>query len=95
MLVNHADPQGIGVVRVLDFDLNTVLLDDAFFRLVQAEQNAHQRAFPGAVFTQQRVNLALAQLQGDVVVGDDAGEPLGDVQHFNGIGTIQSDLLLT
>ena len=50
---------------------------------------------PGAVFTQQRVNLALAQLQGDVVVGDNAGKPLGNVEHFNGVWTIQSDLLLT
>ena len=85
VLVHHADAQGVGVVGVADLDLLAVLLDDALLRLIQAEEHAHQRGFARAVFTQQRVDLALAQLQCDVVVGDDAGETLGNVQHFNGI----------
>ena len=53
------------------------------FRLVQTEQNAHQRGFTGAVFAQQGVHFAAAQLEGDIVVGLDAGEFLGDVQHLD------------
>ena len=85
VLVHHADAQGVGVVGILDGHHLTVLFDDALLRLVQAEQNTHQRGFARAVFAQQGVDLALFQLQGDVVVGDNTGEPFGDVQHFNGI----------
>ena len=31
------------------------------------------------------MDLALAQLQGDIIIGFDAGELLGDVQHFDDI----------
>ena len=57
----------------------------ARFRLVQAEQHAHQRGFARAVFAQQCMDLSSAQLQRDVVVGDDAGELLGDVKHLDDI----------
>jgi len=85
MLVHHADVQGVRVVRVADADDFAVLLDDAAVRLVKAEEHAHERRFASAVFTEQGVNLALAQLQRDVVVRLDAGEYLGDIQHFNDI----------
>ena len=85
VLVHHADTQGVGVVGILDGHHLAVLLDDALLRLVQAEQHAHQRGLARAVFTQQGVDLALLQLKGDVVVGDNTGEPFRDVQHFNGI----------
>ena len=84
-MVHHADTQGVGVVGILDGHHLAVLLDDALLRLVQAEQHAHQRGLARAVFTQQGVDLALLQLKGDVVVGDNTGEPFRDVQHFNGI----------
>ena len=70
---------------VADGDLLAVLEDLTGFRLVQAEQHAHQRTFASAVFAQQGMYLALAQLQGDVVVGLDAGKLLGDVKHFDHI----------
>ena len=68
MLVNHADAQSIGIVGVVDFDLHAVLFDHALFGLIKAEQNAHQRGFSGAVFTQQGVYLALFQLERNIVV---------------------------
>ena len=89
MLVHHADAEVVGVVRVLDLDLLAVLFDDALLRLVQAEQNTHQGGFSGAVFAEQGVDFALSELQRDIVVCDDAGEALGDVQHLNRIGTLQ------
>ena len=83
MLVHHADAKRVGVVRVLDLDLFAIFLDNAFFRLIQTEQYAHQGRFTGAVFAQQRMDLAFAQLQRDIVVGLDTGELLGDVQHLD------------
>ena len=85
VLVHHADAQRRGVVGVVDLHRLAVFPDLARFRLVQAEQDAHQRGFAGAVFPQQGVDLPLPQLKGDVVVGLDAGELLGDVKHFDHI----------
>ena len=83
MLVHHADAKRVGVVRVLDLDLFAIFLDNAFFRLIQTEQYAHQGRFTGTVFAQQRMDLAFAQLQRDIVVGLDTGELLCDVQHLD------------
>ena len=89
MLVHHADAQCIGIVGVLDRDHLAVLADLALFRLIEAEENRHQRGLAGAVFAQQGMNLTLAQLQGNVVIGDDTWELFGDVQHFNCIRSFQ------
>ena len=83
--MDHADSQRRCIIGAVDLDLLSVLLDDARFRLVQAEQHAHQRGFARAVFAQQCMDLSSAQLQRDVVVGDDAGELLGDVKHLDDI----------
>ena len=87
MLVHHADSQGVGVVRIVDFDFFSVLFDGAFLRLVQAEEHTHQRGFPGTVFAQQRVDFSMAQLQGDIIIGDDARKTFGDMQHLDCIFT--------
>ena len=83
VLVHHADVQRGGVVGVVDLNLLAILLDDALLRLIEAEQDAHQSGLAGAVLAEQSMDFALAQLQCDVVVGLDAGELLGDVEHFN------------
>ena len=89
VLMHHADAKGIGVVGVFDLHFLAVLFDDALFRLIQTEQDAHQRGFASAVFPQQGVDLAALQLQGDVVVGDDAWEPFRDVKHLDCVWTVQ------
>ena len=95
VLVNHADAQSIGIVGVVDFDLHAVLFDYALLSLIKAEQNAHQRGFTGAVFTQQGVYLALFQLERNIVVCDDTGEALRNVYHFDCVRYIlQSNYLL-
>ena len=53
--------------RAVDADL-------ALVRPVQAGEDVHQRALAGAVLAEQGVDLAGAQLEVDVVVGDDARE---------------------
>ena len=85
MLVHHADVQRGGVIGVIDFDRLSVLADFTLFRLIQTKQHAHQRGFSRAVFSQQRVDLAPPQLQGDIVVGFDPREYLGNMQHFDHI----------
>src|SRR5699024_2749340 len=44
---------------------------------------AHQGGLAGAVLAQQRVDLAAAQLERNVIIGLDTGELFGDVQHLN------------
>ena len=83
VLVHHADVQGRGIVGVVDFHNLAVLFDNAGFRLVQAKQDAHQRGFTGTVFAQKRMDFPPAQLEGNIVIGLDAREFLGDVQHLD------------
>ena len=83
MLVDHADVQCVGVVGIADLHTFPVHVDFAPLWLVQTEQHAHQGGFPRAVFPQQGVDLAPPELERDVVVGHDAWEDLGDVQHFH------------
>ena len=85
VLVDHADTQCRGIVGIVDLHRLAVLAYLARLGLVQAEQHAHQRGFAGAVFAQQRVDLSLFQLEGDIVVGLDAGELLGNVKHLDHI----------
>ena len=90
MLVYHTDAQRGGLVGVGDLYFLAVLFNDALFGLVHTEQYAHQRGFAGTVFAQQGMDLALAQLQGDIVICLDARKFLGDVQHFDDIILCQS-----
>ena len=85
VLVDHADAERVGIVRVLDGHDLAVLLDGALLGLVQTEEHAHERGFACAVFAQQGMDLALFELKRNVVVGDNTGESFGDVEHLNGI----------
>ena len=85
MLVDHADAERVGIVRVLDGHDLSILFDDALLGLVQTEEHAHERGFACAVFAQQGMDLALFELKRNVVVGDNTGESFGDVEHLNGI----------
>ena len=49
---------------------------------LQAEQHAHQRALAGAVLAEEGVHLPGVDVEVDVVVGDDAGEPRRDAAHL-------------
>ena len=83
MLMDHADAQGRGVIGVIDLDDLAVFLDHTCFRLIQAEQNAHQRGFSRTVFAQQRMDLATAQLKRNVVICNDTRKFLGNIQHLD------------
>ena len=90
VLVHHADAQCVGIVGVADGNLLAVFQDLALFRLIQAEQHAHQCTFARAILAQKGVYLALAQLQGDIIVCLDTGEFLGNVEHLDHIILCQS-----
>ena len=90
MLMYHADAECIRVVRVADIDNLAVFQYFALFRLVKTEKNAHKSRFSRSVFAEQGMNLALFQLQGNVVVGNDSGKPFGDVKHLDCIWLIQA-----
>ena len=65
--------------------LLAVQIDLARIGVIYPREHLHKRGFPGAVFTQQRVDFPVPELQRNIVVGDNAREPFGDIQHLNGI----------
>ena len=95
MLVDHADAERIGIVRAVDLNFFPILPDGTLFCLIQTKQDAHEGRFAGAVFPQQRMDLSMPQLQGDIIVGDDTRKTLGNMQHFNSIFAVMTVFQLT
>jgi hypothetical protein len=83
--MNHAYAKGIGVIGIVDFDNPAVFPDFSLFRLVQAEQHTHQCGLSGTVFSKQGMDLTLSQSEGNVIIGDNAGEFFCNMKHFNNI----------
>ena len=82
VLVHHADAAVDRGPRGAELDGTALDHDLALVRPVQAVEDVHQGRFACAVLSEQRVHLALAQVDADVVVGHDAGEALRDVPHL-------------
>ena len=78
VLVDHPEPGRDRVARRAEFDGRPVEEDLAGVRPVEPRQDVHQRALAGPVLAQQGVDLARAQVEINLVVGDDAGERLDD-----------------
>ena len=78
VLVHHADPALDRVLRRAEGDALAVEEDLALVGLREPVEDVHQRRLAGAVLAEQRVHLAAAEVEIDVVVGDGAGEDLGD-----------------
>jgi hypothetical protein len=79
MLVYHADTLGDGVAGSFDLHLFSIQEDLPFVRRIQAVQDVHQGALASPVLAQQGMDLPFLQLEINVVVGEDAGEPFGDI----------------
>src|SRR5262249_27418724 len=56
--------------------------DLAAVRTIEPVQDVHERGFARAVLPEQRVHLTAADVEGNVVVGHDAGELLADPPHL-------------
>ena len=82
--MHHADAVPDGVARPLHRHRRALDQNLAPVGADQAIQNVHQGALAGAVLADQGVDLALADLEVDVVVGDHAGKDLGDAPEFDG-----------
>ena len=82
MLVHHADAQVDGISRLCHMDFVAVHQNLAAVRMVQAINHVHQRGLACTIFAQQGVNLALLQIETHLVVGQHAGEALGDILDF-------------
>ena len=81
LLVNDDDARLLGLAGVVEFHLAPLVGDGAGILGVDAGQHLHQRGFARAVFTHQRVHLALAHLQIDVIQRVHAGERFVDALH--------------
>ncbi len=78
MLVHHADSVPDGVLRRVERDGLASDEDLAFVGPVEPVEDVHQRRLAGPVLPQQRVHLPAAEVEIDVVVGDDARKALRD-----------------
>ena len=79
MLVYHAHTQGDGV---LGAEMGNLFAADVYLPvggLVDAVEYVHQRGLAGSVFPYQGEYLPPADVKGDVVIGQNAGELHADV----------------
>ncbi len=79
VLEHRADAELEAGARRGDPDRLAVDQDLAFVRLLHAGEDADQRRLAGAVLAQQHMDLARLEVERDAVIGDHAGEALGDV----------------
>ncbi len=84
MLKDGADPQIQALARRADAHGPAAHADLAGIRLLHAREHADQGGFAGAVLAEQDMNFAGKEIERDVVVGDDAGEALGNAAQGDG-----------
>ena len=84
VLVHHADAGVEGIPRRMEVHLLAVELDLALVRAVEPGEDVRERRLPRAVLAEQGVHLADPCLEVDVLVRDDAREPLRDPAHPHG-----------
>ena len=85
MLMHHADTVCIRILGAADLDRLAAHDDLALVRIVDAGDHVHQRRFAAAVLSEQGEDLAAADIQRYVSIGDNAAECLGDVMQFKGV----------
>ena len=81
LLVNDHDARLLGLAGIVEFHLPALVGDDARILGIDAGEHLHQRGLARAVFTHQRVHLALAHLQIHVVQRMHAGKRFVDALH--------------
>ena len=84
VLVDHVDAARDRVRGTRDGDFLAVEQDRPLVRPGQPVEDVHERRLAGAVLAEQGVDLAGADLQIDLVVGDHARIALGDAPHLEG-----------
>ncbi len=84
VLVHHAHAGSDCIARRVEINALTMNPDCAFAGLVEPGENIHKRGFARAVLAQQRMNFAALDGEIHLVVGNDAGEALGNTAHLDG-----------
>ena len=88
MLMDHADAVVEGVLGGADDNFLVVNEDLTIVREIYPGEHIHQGSFAAAVLTQKRQDLTAVNIQPDLVVGDDASEPFGDIAHLDSCHTV-------
>ena len=83
MLVDHANAVGKGVFRRGDGHGLAVDVDLTLVGEVDTGEHIHQRRLAAAVFTEQRQDLALVQLQVDGMICHNLTKPLRNILHLD------------
>ncbi len=83
MLVDHPDAQPHRVERGVDRDLLPADRDRPRIGVVDAREHVHQGGFARAVLPEQGEDLAVPDVQVDLVVCDNASKPFGDLPAFD------------
>src|SRR5262245_30193133 len=83
MLVHHADPERVRVVRRSDLALAPPDHDLSGIRRMVADQALHERALPSAVLAEQRVERSGHHVERDVVERGHGAEPLRHAEHLD------------
>ena len=81
MLVHHADAELDRLAGRIDADLLPIEENLALGRLVEADENVHERRFARAVFSKEGVYLTFCDREIDVLIGIEIAEPFADVLH--------------
>ena len=84
MLEHRADAERQALARRTDAYGAAAQANLAAIGLVNAGEQADQRRLAGAVLAEQHMDLTGMEIEGDIVVGDNAGERLGDAAQGNG-----------
>jgi len=79
VLVHHPDALLDRGLRRAERDRFAVQRHLALVGCVEPVEDVHQRRLARAVLTEERVHLAMPQVEADIVVCDDTGEAFGDV----------------
>ena len=82
VLVHHPDAGVDRRARRAEPNRVAAYLDLALVRVVEPVEDVHQGRLAGTVLAQQRMNLAFAEVEADVIVRHDPWEALGDVAHL-------------
>ena len=89
VLMHHADTLLDGVARRPQVDGLAGDLYRAAFGPGQPGQHVHQRALASAIFPQQSVDLARAQVKIHVINGQHAREPLDNTAHLDSVTNVR------
>ena len=81
VLVHHANAELDRLAGRIDADLLPIEENLALGRLVEADENVHERRFARAVFSKEGVYLTFCDREIDVLIGIEIAEPFADVLH--------------